>query len=59
MSTKNGLWEGYKVLQQLEKHMKGGFKDLANLLSLLAPCLWLRLWRLVFSQHRTKIRQIC
>ena len=25
----------------------------------LAPCLWPRLWRLVFSQHWTKIRPIC
>ena len=25
----------------------------------LAPCLWLRLWRLVFSQYWTKIRPIC
>ena len=25
----------------------------------LAPCLWQRLWRLVFSQHWTKIRPIC
>ena len=25
----------------------------------LAPCLWLKLWRLVFSQHWTKIRPIC
>ena len=25
----------------------------------LAPCLWQRRWRLVFSQHWTKIRPIC
>ena len=58
-----------KFLQRLEKQEKKGFNDLATLLSQLSkpaqwsarsrPCLWPRLWRLIFSQHWTKIRPIC
>ena len=59
-----------KFLERLEKQEKKGFKDLAALLSHLpktaqglacpgAPYLWPRLGRLVFSQHWTKVRQIC
>ena len=59
-----------KFLQLLEKQEKKGFKDQASeatpLLHLPEPAqgsscsiLWRRLWRLVFSQYWTKIRQIC
>ena len=54
-----------KFLQRLERQEKKGFKELASLLSHLPKTAqgsarpWQRLWRVVFSQHWTKIRPIC